>query len=105
MDSTLTLSIETGLSVNDISQNAVANLGSDRVRLHKPVFAGDTIYAESEILRKRESKSKPYAGIIEVKRGFNQHGKVVISFRRTIMVYKRGFAPQKDLFPTVTEDQ
>ncbi len=59
VDSTLTLSIETGLSVNDISQNAVANLGWDEVRLHKPVVAGDTIYAESEILSKRESKSNP----------------------------------------------
>ena len=106
VDSTLTLAIVTGLSVSDISQNAVANLGWDEVRLHNPVFAGDTIYAESEVLTKRESKSKPYAGILEVKtRGINQQGKVVVTFRRTIMVYKRGNTPQKDLFPTVVEEQ
>jgi acyl dehydratase len=105
VDSTLTLAIVTGLSVSDISQNAVANLGWDDVRLHNPVFAGDTIYAESEVLTKRESKSKPYAGILEVKtRGINQQGKVVVTFRRTVMVYKHGNAPQKDLFPTVVDE-
>jgi itaconyl-CoA hydratase len=105
VDSTLTLAIVTGLSVSDISQNAVANLGWDDVRLHNPVFAGDTIYAESEVLTKRESKTKPYAGILEVKtRGINQRGKVVVSFRRSIMLYKRGNGPQKDLFPTVVDE-
>jgi len=105
VDSALTLAIVTGLSVTDISQNAVANLGWDEVRLHNPVFAGDTIYAESEVLTKRESKTKPYAGILEVKtRGINQRGKVVVTFRRTIMVYKQGNAPQKDLFPTVVDE-
>lgn len=106
VDSTLTLAIVTGLSVSDISQNAVANLGWDEVRLHNPVFAGDTIYAESEVLTKRESKTKPYAGVLEVKtRGINQRGKVVVTFRRTIMIYKQGNAPQKDLFPTVVDER
>jgi itaconyl-CoA hydratase len=106
VDSTLTLAIVTGLSVSDISQNAVANLGWDEVRLHNPLFAGDTIFAESEILSKRESKSKPYAGIIEARtRGINQQGKEVITFRRAILVYKREFAPQKDNFPKLAGNE
>ncbi len=105
VDSTLTLAIVTGLSVSDLSQNAVANLGWDEVRLSHPVFAGDTLYAQSEVLGKRESASRPYAGIIQVRtRGINQHGKVVLSFRRAILVYKRQAAPQKDIFPAITED-
>jgi acyl dehydratase len=104
VDSTLTLAIVTGLSVADLSQNAVANLGWDEVRLPHPVFAGDTLYSESEVLSKRESNSRPYAGIIEVRtRGVNQDGLVVLSFRRSIMVYKREAAPQKGIFPTVQE--
>jgi itaconyl-CoA hydratase len=104
VDSTLTVAIVTGQSVTDVSQNAVANLGWDEVRLPNPVFAGDTIYSESEVLSKRESASRPYAGIIVVKtRGINQDGKVVIHFKRTIMVYKRGFSPQLDVFPDVQE--
>jgi itaconyl-CoA hydratase len=106
VDSTLTLAIVTGLSVNDLSQNAVANLGWDEVRLHHPVFAGDTLYAESQVISKRESDSRPYAGIIEVKtRGINQNGKVLLTFRRSIMVYKRDYAPQKGIFPSVAEDE
>src|SRR5579872_7466529 len=73
--STLTLAVITGLSVSDISQNAVANLGWDRVRLPKPVFAGDTLYAETEILETRTSASRPGQGIVRVRtRGFNQRG-------------------------------
>ena len=105
IDSTLTMAIVTGLSVSDVSQNAVANLGWDEVRLPNPLFAGDTIYAESEVLSKRESNSRPYAGIVEVStRGVNQHAKEVISFKRAIMVYKRDHAPHEDIFPTPTED-
>lgn len=100
VNSCLTLSLVTGLSVSDVSQNVVANLGWDEVRLPRPVYAGDTIYAETEVLSKRESKSRPHAGIVEVTtRGLNQRGEEVISFRRTIMVYKRDHAPQADLFP------
>ena len=100
VDSTLTMAIVTGQSVSDVSQNAVANLGWDEVRLPNPVFAGDTLYSESEVLSKRESNSRPYAGIIVVRtRGINQDGKVVISFKRTIMVYKSGYSPELNLFP------
>lgn len=94
VDSTLTLAIITGLSVADISQNAV-NLGWDEVRLPQPVFEGDTLYAQSEVLEMRESRSRPGMGIVRFKTtGFNQDGKIVIEFKRTIMVYKRGQVPQ-----------
>lgn len=104
VNSTLTLAIVTGLTVSDVSQNVVANLGWDEVRLTHPVFAGDTLYAETEVLSKRESKSRPHAGIVQVMtRGLNQDGEVVMTFKRTIMVYKKEHAPAKDLFP-VTEN-
>jgi itaconyl-CoA hydratase len=94
VDSTFTLALVTGQSVTDISQNVFANLGWDEVRLPHPVFEGDTIYAQSEVLAKRESKSRPNVGIVTVKTtGYNQHGQVVITFKRTVMVYKRGHAP------------
>lgn len=94
VDSCLTLALVTGLSVTDISQNALANLGWDKVRLPAPVFEGDTIYADSEVLATRPSRSRPNVGIVRVKsRGYNQDGTVVISFERTVMVYKRGHTP------------
>jgi acyl dehydratase len=95
VNSCLTLAIVTGQSVMDISQNVYANLGWDEVRLPNPVYEGDTIYARSEILEMRESQSRPNVGIVQVKTtGVNQHGAVVIQFKRTFMVYKRGHAPQ-----------
>ena len=94
MNSTFTLALITGISVADVSQHAV-NLGWDEVRLPAPVFEGDTIYAQTEILSKRESKSRPHMGVVEIKTtGFNQDGTVVMEFRRTILVYKRGHEPQ-----------
>ena len=95
VDSTFTLALVTGQSVTDISQNVLANLGWDEVRLPHPVFEGDTIYSQSEVLAKRESQSRPNVGIVTVKTtGYNQEGQVVITFKRTIMVYKRGCAPR-----------
>lgn len=88
--STLTLAIVTGLSVPDVSQNAVANLGWDEVRLTAPVFAGDTIYAESEVLEVRPSRSRPTQGIVRVRtRGFNQDGVTILEFERAVLVYTR----------------
>jgi itaconyl-CoA hydratase len=93
--STLTLAIVTGLSVPDVSLNAVANLGWDDVRLVAPVFAGDTLYAESEVEEVRPSRSRPGQGIVRVRtRGINQRGEDVITFRRTILVYDREHAPR-----------
>lgn len=91
--STLTLAIVTGLSVQDVSQNAVANLGWDKVRLAAPVFAGDTLYAESQVLEVRPSNSRPGQGIVRVHtRGLNQNGKIVIEFDRSILVPSKGSA-------------
>jgi acyl dehydratase len=94
VDSTFTVALVTGQSVTDISQNVFANLGWDEIRLPNPVFEGDTLYSQSEVLEKRESKSRANVGIVTVKTiGFNQNGTVVITFKRTVMVYKRGQSP------------
>jgi acyl dehydratase len=86
VDSTFTLALVTGLSVADVSERGV-NLGWDEVRLLKPVFAGDTIRAETEVLSKRKSQSRPESGIVRVRtRGLNQRDEVVISFERAIML-------------------
>ncbi len=94
VDSTFTLALVTGLSVADVSQNAV-NLGWEQVRLPAPVFEGDTLYAQSQVLEKRESRSRPHMGIVKVRTiGYNQDGVVVIEFVRTLLVYKRDHGPQ-----------
>lgn len=96
VDSTLTLAVVTGQSVADISQNAMANLGWDEVRLPNPLFDGDTLYSQSEVLEKRESKTRPNVGIVRFKTtGFSQDGTVVIEFKRTVMIYKRGHVPER----------
>jgi acyl dehydratase len=86
VDSTFTLALVTGLSVVDVSERAV-NLGWRDVRLPAPVFAGDTLRAESEVLEKRESRSRPGFGVVTVRtRGLNQRDEVVIEFERTVLV-------------------
>jgi len=91
--STYTLSLLIGMSVSDVSQKAIANLGMDEVRFTAPVFAGDTLYAESEVLAKRESRSRPGQGIVTiVTRGFNQNGTAVCSFKRNMLIPGRGHA-------------
>ena len=93
VDSTFTLALVTGLSVADVSMNAV-NLGWDEVKLPHPVFAGDTIYARSEVLALRESRSRPQMGIVTLRTvGYNQNNQTVIEFKRTILVYKRDHLP------------
>lgn len=95
VNSTFTLALVTGQTVTDISQNAMANLGWDEVRLPNPVFEGDTIYSRSEVVELRESRSRTNVGIVTVRTtGFNQDGKDVITFRRSVMVYKRGCGPE-----------
>ena len=97
VDSTFTLALVTGLSVADISQNAI-NLGWDAIRLPNPVYEGDTIYARSEVLEMRVSNSRPHQGIVKFKTtGYNQDGVVVIEFTRTILVYKRDHAPDETM--------
>src|SRR5690606_39629627 len=91
--STYTLSLLIGMSVTDVSHKAIANLGMDEVRFTAPVFAGDTLYAESEVLAKRPSKSRPGQGIVTVPtRGRNQRGECVCSFRRDMLIPARGHA-------------
>jgi len=101
VDSTFTLALVTGQSVTDVSQNVFANLGWDEVMLPNPVFEGDTIYSRSEVLQKRESRSRPRVGIVVVKTtGYNQEGETVITFKRTVMVYRRDRAPNNTARPT-----
>ena len=104
VNSTFTLALIVGMSVSDVSENAVANLGWEDVKLPNPVFIGDTLYCETEVLEKRESKSHPDAGIVTIRsRGINQNGKVVIDFKRNIMVFKRDHAPDRGFFPEVEQ--
>jgi acyl dehydratase len=96
VDSTFTLALVTGQSVHDVSMNVMANLGWDRVRLPNPVFEGDSIYSQSEVLAVRGSASRPDVGVVEVRTiGFNQDGVIVITFERTLLVYKRGHGPDR----------
>ncbi len=90
VNSTLTLAIVVGMSVQDVSQNAIANLGWTDIAMPAPVFNGDTLYAESAVLEKRESKSRPGQGIVTVAtRGWKQDGTTVMTFKRSILVPKR----------------
>jgi itaconyl-CoA hydratase len=97
VDSTFTLALLTGMSVRTVSAKVVANLGWNNVRATHPVFAGDTLYAESTVLEKRESKSRPTQGIVTVlTRGINQDGKLVMSFERTMLIYRGGHSPEAE---------
>jgi acyl dehydratase len=100
--STFTVALVLGMAVRDTSENAAANLGWTDIRLPKPVFAGDTLWAETEVLSARESKSRPSVGIVEVRtRGINQRGEVVLEFRRSFMVFKRDAPEMQSTFPAV----
>lgn len=100
VNSTFTLALITGMTVPDTSENAAANLQWTDIKLPSPVFIGDTLWAESEILEKRESQSNLDVGIVSMRcRGINQRGQVVIEFRRTFMVYKRSASPTEGRFP------
>jgi itaconyl-CoA hydratase len=103
VNSCLTLALVTGLSVPDTSENGAANLAWTDITLPRPVFVGDTLWAETEILGTRSSESRPEMGIVDMRtRGINQDGKVVIEFKRTFLLYRRAartFAP-----PEATED-
>lgn len=97
MNSTFTLALVTGQSTIDLSMNVFANMGWDEVRMPAPVFEGDTIYSRSKVLVTRKSKSRPTLGLVTVAtEGFNQENEIVISFRRTFMVYRQGHLPGVD---------
>lgn len=92
--SPFTVALLVGMSVSDVSQKAIANLGWDDIKLTHPLFPGDTLYAESEVLAVRESKSRPEQGIVTVKTlGRNQHKDIVCTFVRHVLVWKRGHGP------------
>ena len=104
VNSAFTLALVTGLTVPDTSENAAANLAWTDIKLPKPVFEGDTLWAESEILEVRESASNPNVGIVSMRcRGVNQRSEVVIEFKRTFMVYRA--APRRSpTLPGTTDD-
>ena len=105
VNSAFTLALITGLTVPDTSENAAANLAWTDITLPHPVFEGDTLWAESEILELRESRSNPSVGIVSMRcRGINQRREVVIEFKRTFMVYKRDAAGARSAFPGTDDD-
>ena len=88
-----TLSLLIGMSVSDLSQKTIANLGMDEVKFTAPVFAGDTLYAESEVLEVRPSQSRPGQGIVTVRTtGKNQDDIVVCTFKRSMLIPAKGHA-------------
>ncbi|MGY1915585.1 MaoC family dehydratase [Blastococcus sp. HT6-30] len=94
VNSCLTLALVTGQSVTDVSQNVFANLGWDEVRMPHPLFEGDTVYSRSEVLALRPSQSRQSTGLVTVRTtGYTQEGTVVITFTRTLLVYRRGYGP------------
>ena len=105
VNSAFTLALVTGMTVPDTSENATANLAWTDIKLPKPVFVGDTLWSESEILDKRESSSKPNVGIISMRsRGINQRNEVVIEYKRTFMVYKASAPEVANMYPGTEED-
>ena len=103
VNSTMTIAIVTGLAVADTSRNGFA-LGWADIALPAPLFAGDTLYAESEVLETRPSRSRPGWGIVRLRqRGIKQDGTVVLVMTRTFMVPTRDAAPARDIFPTPRE--
>ncbi|MGI9659644.1 MAG: MaoC family dehydratase [Gaiellaceae bacterium] len=105
VNSAFTLALVTGMTVPETSENATAKLAWTDIKLPKPVFVGDTLWSESEILDKRESSSKPNVGIISMRsRGVNQRNEVVIEFKRTFMVYKASAPEVSDMYPGTDED-
>jgi itaconyl-CoA hydratase len=105
VNSTFTLALVTGMSVPDTSENATANLSWTDIKLPNPVYVGDTLWSETEVVSKRESRSRPAVGIVDVRcRGINQRREVVIEFQRTFMVYKRDAPEVTDVFPGTDTD-
>lgn len=105
VNSCLTVALVTGLSVPDTSENGTANLAWTDIKLPSPVFVGDTLWAESEILETRESQSNPDVGIVGLRtRGINQRGETVIEFRRTFMAYRLSSPQAAGSFPAARHD-
>jgi acyl dehydratase len=101
VDGTFVIALAVGMSVIDVSANATANLGYDEIRHHAPVYHGDTLFAESEVLDRRESDSRDHVGIVTTElRAYNQDDVKVLSLKRTPMVLKRAHARPSAATPT-----
>ena len=101
VDGTFVIALSVGMSVIDVSANATANLGYDDIRHHAPVFHGDTLFAESEVIEKRESDSRDHVGIVTTElRTFNQDDELVLTLQRTPLVLKRSHAAPSPAQPT-----
>ncbi|MGV9797381.1 MaoC family dehydratase [Mycobacterium sp. NPDC003449] len=104
VNSGLSVAMVLGISVSDISQNAVANLGWEEIRLLHPLFVGDTLYADSVITEVRASNSRPHAGVVSCfTRGLNQYGETILTFRRSVMVHRRDSPAAPAYFPAAAE--
>lgn len=105
VNSAITIAIVAGLGVSDTSENGFA-LGWDEIRLPNPLYEGDTLYSESEVLDKRESRSRPGMGIVRFRtRGITQDGVVVLEYSRSVMIWRRDAAPSVDIFPEPRLDE
>jgi itaconyl-CoA hydratase len=105
VNSGVTVAIVLGMSVSDTTQNAFANLGWEDIQLTSPVYIGDTLYAETKVTAKRESASRPHAGIVSfLTRGLNQNGGVVMSYKRSAYIYKRAAGEAQNSFPVAQQD-
>jgi len=105
MNSGVTIAIVLGMTVSDTSQNAFANLGIQDLNLTAPVFVGDTIYAETKVLEKRESNSRPHAGIVSfATRGIKQDKAVFMTYKRAAYIYKRDAEGPKSVFPQAEDE-
>lgn len=103
VNSCFTLALVNGMSVIDTSQNGMV-LEWTNVRMPNPLFVGETVYAETTVLDKRESKSRPGQGIVSVKTcGITAEGKIIMEFNRKIMIYKEGCAPKIEIGPKTIE--
>jgi len=92
VNSCFTLALLAGMTVRETSQNTIANLGWEDIKIPRPVFVGDTIYAETEVLDMRLSKSRPNTGVIKFKQtGFNQNNEIVMTYTRTSLAKRRGY--------------
>lgn len=99
VNSALTLAIVAGLGVIDVSENGFA-LGWDAITMPNPLFVGDTLYCQQEVVEVRESKSRPDSGIVKVRTlGIKQDGNIVMEYSRSVMVWKKSHAPNRDAFP------
>lgn len=105
VNSGVTVAIVLGMTVSDTTQNAFANLGWEDIKLTHPVHIGDTLYAETKVTGKRESASRPHAGIVSfLSRGLNQDGDVVMSYKRSAYIYKRAAGADHRVFPAAKQD-